>query len=252
VGPVGVQGPHRPVIASTRAVVVAGGVLAEVSSGPPLTVRQVQDSDAGVCHLCLIGSAAGPLAGDEVTFELEVGEGARARLSASGASIAQGRRGGAASQLRCQVKVGAGAELIARPAPLIVAAGSAVHVSLELQLAESAYLQWRELLVLGRYSEPAGEVVLDWRVRRAGRPLLVQSIDLAGSPGRNWAGMLDGARVLATALVAGPRLAARTVVDSAHAVCQQVDSRAALVTVLERDAAAAEVAMDALLSQLLS
>jgi urease accessory protein len=81
------------VIARSRAVVHPGGRLAGLSCQPPLTLRQVLAEEPGTCALCLVGSAAGPLPGDDLALVLEVAPGARATLQAAGASIAQGRAG---------------------------------------------------------------------------------------------------------------------------------------------------------------
>ena len=55
-------------ISSGRAVVGSDGLLRSVHSRPPMTIRQVLSDDPGRCALCLVGSAAGPLAGDDVRF----------------------------------------------------------------------------------------------------------------------------------------------------------------------------------------
>jgi urease accessory protein len=206
-----------------------------------------------VCALCLVGSAAGPLAGDRVTLTLDVRDGARAVLSAAGANLAQGRSEGAvvpaaAGRLESQVRVGESADLHAEPAALIVSAGSTVSVSVSLELAATAAVLWRELLVLGRTAEESGAVSLHWSVHRAGSPVLVQSIDLTGD--RSWPGLLDGNRVIASTFVSRPGLLARTIVDSATAVCQKLDEHSMLITVLDIDAASAQGRLDELLGSI--
>ena len=65
----------------TTAVVEAGGVLGELACAPPLTLRQVHGADRcgqGRCELCLVGTAAGPLAGDDLSICLTLRPGARA------------------------------------------------------------------------------------------------------------------------------------------------------------------------------
>jgi len=54
------------VIARTSAVIEAGGVLGELCCTPPLTLRQVHSDAADRCELRLVGTAAGPLAGDDL------------------------------------------------------------------------------------------------------------------------------------------------------------------------------------------
>jgi len=98
-------------------------------------------------------------------------------------------------------------------------------------------VDWRELIVLGRTGEPAGQATLRWDVTRLGRPVLRQFADLT-------LGLTAGRRVLACALIAGPALAPRTVVASPVAVAQQVDDQTLLVTVLDDDAARATRQLD--------
>ena len=89
------------VISSGRAVVEPGGVLRSVPAEPPLTMRQVfSRRRPGVCALCLVGSAAGPLAGDDVRFDLTVEARCRGHADLGRcpdrAGTAGGRRCGAA------------------------------------------------------------------------------------------------------------------------------------------------------------
>ena len=86
-------------IARTTAVIEPGGVLGELACAPPLTLRQVHGE--GRCELRLVGTAAGPLAGDDLSICLQLRAGARATLRATGASVAQGR-GQAGARRRCR------------------------------------------------------------------------------------------------------------------------------------------------------
>ena len=225
--------------AHTRAVVLSGGRLGEVRCEPPLTLRQVRADRADVCGLCLVGSAAGPLAGDELIAELVVEADARATLSASGASIAQGRsdegrpdKGKNRASTSWRVELGDRARLTADPGPLIVCEGSRVDVEVSVDLQAGSHLEWRELVVLGRSTDAApGVATIRWDVTRGGRPLLRQFVDL-GDPGT-----VAGHRVLATTLLTGPDVAARTVVHARTAVAQQVDGHTVLLTVLGGSAA---------------
>ncbi len=220
-------------IARTTAVVEPGGVLGELACAPPLTLRQVYGAECGGrgrCELRLVGTAAGPLAGDDLSLRLELRAGARATLRATGASVAQGRGRNGAAVLSVRADLAEGSDLIADPGALVVCQGSRVDVRLDLRLGAGAAVDWRELIVLGRTGEPAGRATLRWDVTRLGRPVLRQFADL---------GLTAGRRVLACALIAGPALAPRTVVASPVAVAQRVDDHTLLVTVLDDDAARA-------------
>ncbi|HEY2173474.1 MAG TPA: urease accessory protein UreD [Mycobacteriales bacterium] len=229
-------------IATAHATVAANGVLAEVRSEPPLTLRQVRAEQEGTCALCLVGSAAGPLAGDERTLRVTALPGARATITAAGAQLAQGRDADCVSTCRTELVLGEQATLTGDTGPLIVAAGARTHVEVSITVAATARLDWREVVVLGRSAEPLGRALIRWDVVRDGTPLLRQSVDLTGEPGL----LLAGRRVLASCLLTGPGLAARTVVRHATAAAAKLADDAVLITVLAADAAAAANDLQAL------
>lgn len=226
----------------SRAVVAAGGALTVLDCAAPLTLRRVRSDEPGTCALRLVGTAAGPLAGDDLSLHLDVGADARCELRATGASIAQGRSGAPAA-LRTYVELGEHATLTADPGVLIVCDGSHVDVTLRLGLHESAAVHWDETVVLGRTRDAGtGTATIRWDVTRAGRPVLRQTVDLADPVLRAWRGQVDGRRVVAATLLSGPGVAARTVVSApgpdpsgTWAVMQRVDDSTALVTVLADD-----------------
>ena len=180
-----------------------------------------------------MGTAAGPLAGDDLALSLMLRAGARATLRAAGASVAQGDGGGRTLAIRAEL--GEGADLIAEPGTLVACAGSQVEVRVEVVLGAGAAVDWRELIVLGRSGEPPGRVTLRWDVTRCGEPVLRQFADL--DPALR--GLTGGKRVLACALISGPAAQPRTVVDSPLAVAQRAGPETLLVSVLEDDAARA-------------
>lgn len=233
-------------IARTTAVIEPGGVLGELSCAPPLTLRQVHGDAADRCHLCLVGTAAGPLAGDDLSLSLRLRPGARATLRAAGASLAQGTTADGARRpaaLNIRADLAERAHLVADPGPLIVCHGGRVDVRLELTLGQDAAVEWRELIVLGRTGEPPGQATIRWDVTRAGRPLLRQFLDLTGpSPTL----VTAGHRVIACALISDPGCAPRTAVANPTAVVQRVNDHTALLTVLDDDAAQAARRLDQL------
>lgn len=220
-------------IAEACAVVEPGGIVRVLRGQPPLTLRRVHSDDPRVAALCLVGSAAGPLAGDRLHLAIDVHAEACATLTAAGATLAQG----GASQLHTRIAVADGATLLATPAPLIVCAGARVDVRLDLDIATTATLTWRELLVLGRSGEPPGLATMHWNVTRAGAPLLRQTVDLADPQTTGWAALLRGRRVLETTLLVGPDVDALTIVRSPFDVTQRVADGATLRTVLADQAA---------------
>ncbi|MEP7019802.1 MAG: urease accessory protein UreD [Pseudonocardiales bacterium] len=233
-------------ISRSRAVIAGGGVLEHVECAPPLTLRRVCSEQPDTCALCLVGTAAGPLAGDDLELSLHLRPGARASLMATGASIAQGRDGQAPARLTMRAQLDAGARLHAEPGPLIVCEGSRVDVHIELALAADATVDWREMVVLGRADGRPGAATLRWDVTVGGWPLLRQYLDLTDAELRAWPGMLGDARVLASALICGPDVKARTIVATPTAVAQRLDDQSELVTVLGGDAAQVSAELTAL------
>jgi urease accessory protein len=219
-------------IARALAIVAPVGVLREVCSEPPLTLRRVHADTASTCALCLVGSAAGPLAGDELALRVEVLADARATIRAAGAQLAQGRGESMPSRMCTQLVIGELASLAGDTGPLVVATGGATRVDVSVTMAATATVEWRELVVLGRSGEAPGRAWLRWDVTRGGRPALRQSLDLTRSPEM----LLAGHRVLGSCLLAGPGVEARTVVLHESAVAARIAPDAVLMTVLGRDA----------------
>ena len=208
-------------------------MLGELACAPPLTLRQVH-GDVGQPVRAAPGRHRGRAAGRRrpVAPPGAAGRGPRHAPGHRGQrGPGPGHRGGAGS-LSIRADLAEGSDLIADPGALVVCQGSRVDVRLDLRLGAGAAVDWRELIVLGRTGEPAGQATLRWDVTRLGRPVLRQFVDLS-------LGLTAGRRVLACALIAGPALAPRTVVASPVAVAQRVDDHTLLVTVLDDDAARA-------------
>lgn len=245
-------GPSRALRARTTATIERGGVLRAVSCEPPLTLRRVHGAH-DECALCLVGTAAGPLPGDDLALQLDIGPDARASLTSAGASIAMGAPAGRpsrAARTRTEAVIGSGGSLHAQPPPLIVVAGAVVDAAVTVRLAAGAFVQWQELVVLGRAGERGGSLRLRWDVTCDGLPLLRQTIDLTDPSLADWPVMLQGGRVLASVLVAGPQVRARTIVASRRAVAARLAEDAVLITVLDDDAQDAQSAVDGLLARL--
>nr|MDT0656491.1 urease accessory protein UreD [Micromonospora sp. DSM 115978] len=172
---------------------------------PPLLPRRTGPGHADEAQVHLIGGAAGPLGGDVLAIDVEVGEGARLCVRGVAASLALPGAGGGPSRLTVTARVAAGGRLRWLTEPLIGAA-RCDHVSRSVvELAEGAALVWREELVCGRFGETSGDVRLITTVRYAGRTLLRN--DLAVGPRTaGWDGpaVLGGARAAGTVVVVDP------------------------------------------------
>ncbi len=158
----------------------------------------------------LIGTAAGPLGGDELALDIDVGPGSRLVIrSAAGMLLLPGPHGGA-SALRITARVGPGGRLDFAPQPTVAAAGCRHRASAEVNLATGATLRWREEIVLGRHREPSGQCVSRLDVTVAGTAAYRGELTAgaAGRPqprsaGRRGRGGIRPARGRGTAETAG-------------------------------------------------
>jgi urease accessory protein len=113
-----------------------------------------------------VGSAAGPLAGDDLCLDLEVGPGAHLTVrSVAAAVVLPG-----ASRWAVTARVAPGAVLALCPEPTVVTSG-----------ADRGRRLLREELVLGRYGECGGRVTARTSVSYAGAPLFRHDVVLDGA-----------------------------------------------------------------------
>jgi urease accessory protein len=153
-------------------------VVADVADdGRPVLVRAqaegafaVRATGPGEVHL--VGTAAGPLNGDDVEMRVVVRAGARLTLRGVAATIALPGRVDAAAAMRFDLVVEDGGTLVQELPPLVVCRGARLRTTTRLALAGSARADLTELVVLGRHGEVGG----DWRGRltvdRDGGPVL--------------------------------------------------------------------------------
>jgi urease accessory protein len=185
--------------ASIVAVAGAGGVtrLPVLASQVPLVLRRTPDA------VYVVGGAAGPIGGDELSLRISVGAGAFLRVRTAAASIALPGPDGLESVLRISVSVGAGGRLEYLPEPVVVAAGARHATIVGVSLDEGASLLLRDEVLLGRHGEDGGAARSVLRVDYAGRPLLRQSLEVSGAK----AGADADAASLGPAVLAGYRAA---------------------------------------------
>ncbi|MDQ6726907.1 MAG: urease accessory protein UreD [Actinomycetota bacterium] len=171
--------------------------LTRIRSEPPLVLRA---TPGGVY---LVGGAGGPLGGDDLTVEVEVGPGAVLTVRTAAASVVQ--PGDAPSRVRVRATVAAGGRLEWLPEPVVVARGSRHHVETELTIEDGATVGWREEIVLGRHGETPGTVVTRTTVDAGGAPLLRHELSL-GPQHRHAAGpaVVGAARAVGSVLLVEP------------------------------------------------
>lgn len=173
--------------------------LTSLRSEAPLVLRETADA------LYLVGGAGGPLGGDDLTLDVDVGPGACLTIRTVAASLAQPGAGGQPSLVAVRVTVGAGAELRWLPEPVVAVRGCRHHMVATITLDAGAGLVWREEVILGRHAEQGGSVVTRTTVDRAGVPLLRHELAL-GPAHAAAAGpaVTAGARAAGSVLLIGP------------------------------------------------
>jgi urease accessory protein len=183
----------------TRLVVLSG----EVPLLPRRTGPRPGPGEPAVVHL--VGGAAGPLGGDDLTVDISVGPGAALVVRTVAASIALPDRTGSPSHTRVRATVAAGARLEWLPEPLVAAARCDHRAHASVDLAPDATLVWRDELVCGRHGEQPGDASVTTVVRLDGRPLLHHQLAVGPSaPGWADAAVLDRARCSGTVLTVDP------------------------------------------------
>jgi urease accessory protein len=173
-------------------------VLVDVRSEPPLAVRATAE------RVLLVGSAAGPVGGDELAVDIVVGPGATLALGTAAATLAWPGPSGRPSTQAVHADIAEGAVLRWEPEPLIAVAGCRHHSTTTVRLAAGAVVWLLEEVALGRTGEPSGCVTLTWRVERAGRVLLHHTEQLGPDvPGWGSAVSAGGHRHLLAAITVG-------------------------------------------------
>ena len=229
--------------ASARLVARADGrggtTLVEVHGETPLLLRQTPARN-GTPTVYVVGGAAGPLAGDDLRLDIEVGAEAAVRVHSVAASVALPGRPGAVSRMVVRAVVHAGATLHWLPEQLVAAAGCAHLAEAHIDLAAGASLRWRDELICGRFGEAPGSAVVHTHVDHDGRPLLRQSLAV-GPHAPGWAGpaVLGGAPATGSLLVVDPSRPAeppQVLADGAVARLPLADGPATLWTATAPDA----------------
>jgi urease accessory protein len=195
--------------ASARIVVAAdrrGCTHATVlRSESPLLLRRTGPQASARLTVHLVSGAAGPLPGDDLRLDVEVGPGAWLDIRSVAASLAlPGPPGRPPSRLALYATVADGATLRWMPEPLIAAAGCDHTVTTDVRVAAGGALIWRDELVCGRHREDPGDARTDVAVQHAG--VTVFRHELAVGPGApGWCGpaVLGSGRALGSVIMIG-------------------------------------------------
>ena len=211
----------------------AAAVVAEASgcttlrSEPPLTFRETPGA------LYLVGSAAGPVGGDDLHLAITVADDAALMVRSAAAQLVFPGPHGNPSGVAVDVTVGERAALDWRPEPMVLVRGANHQWSTRITLDAGASLAWQEIAVLGRHGEESGSVRVHLRVERGGRPLVCSDLALgpawplsAGPAG------VGTSRVIGMLLVVGAGRCELPTIDGVRAGAFAVAPDAVVVTAL--------------------
>lgn len=184
--------------------------LAVLSGEAPLLPRRTGTwASTGTAEVHLVGGAAGPLGGDVLRLDIEVGAGAHLVVRTVAASIVLPGPDGAASSTHIQAIVADGGRLEWLPEPVVAVRGCRHLASSTVELSAGAELVWREEVICGRHGEDSGDLTLLTAVRLDGAPLFQQELTV-GPKAPAWTGpaVLGGATAVGSLLVVDPAWAA--------------------------------------------
>jgi urease accessory protein len=224
-----------------------GTRLAVLRGESPLLLRRTGPRTGDDVTVHLVGGAAGPLCGDELRLDVEVGPGARLTVRSVAAQIAlPGRPGAPASRLEIRATVAADASLRWLPEPLIAAAGCDHRTITRVEVAAGGSLLWRDDLVCGRHDEPSGDVHTDLSIRYAGCTLYRHELTVGPrAPGWSGTAVLGAGRAVGQLVLAGPDLPAAALLGGDSAL-MPLAGPGMLATVVGRDIRQVSAALDPL------
>lgn len=203
---------HSAAAAARNRVVAAAEIVAAadaagstrlpvVRSQAPLVLRRTPEA------VYLVGGAAGPIGGDQLTLRVDVRDGAALRVRTAAATVALPGPDGLESVLTLTATVGRGARLEYLPEPTVLADGARHATDLRVTLAEGACLLLRDELLLGRHGEKGGACRTSLRVDYAGRPLLRHGLEVSGTDEASLGpAILAGHRAVGSVLSVHPAL----------------------------------------------
>lgn len=186
--------------ARLRAEAAADGALRlpVLRSDPPLVLRR---TTSGVT---LVAGAGGPLGGDHLVLDVDVGPGARLTVGSAAATVVQPDRTGAAASSEVTLCVAAGGALRWLLEPTVVTDGADLHSLTTIRCAPGGSLVWREVVALGRHGQ-AGGTATTTTVVDSDRPVLRQTLTIGARAPSGWDGpaVAGGHRVVGTVILLG-------------------------------------------------
>lgn len=148
-------------------------VLTDLRSEAPMALRETGQAGA-MPRVSMLGSAAGPVGGDELTMSVRVGAGASLCLEAIAATMVFPAMSGVVSKQLLDIEIEAGGYLRWAGQPLLVIEGGNHEQAIYIRLGEGAQLDFLDEVAMGRTGEHPGRLDAHLRVEREGVPLVDQ------------------------------------------------------------------------------
>ena len=179
-------------------------VVTRCSGSAPLAPRPLTPSKSWLAAIALVQTAGGPLGGDVVAIDVDVGPAAALDLRTIAATVVL--RGVRTATQVVRARLGEGARLRLHGEPVIVVAGASHQSLIDIDLSANAAAVVREMFVRGRSHEPGGATHALLRCDLDGRPLLRDAVrlDTPGGPS-DLPAVTAAARVYGSAVLVGVR-----------------------------------------------
>ena len=149
--------------------------------------------------LWLVGSAASPVAEDDVRIHVDVGPGVHATVRSVAAMVLYAARG-EGSSLHTELSVAAGASLRWSPEPVIITARAEHRSTMQVDVGDGAEVTVDEVVVDGRNDDDCGGRLVSELVLTVDGVTSLRSSYDTRTPGWNAGGGVAGARCLGTRL----------------------------------------------------
>ncbi len=169
----------------------------------PVTEWACRDVPAVGVHL--VAGAAGPLGGDRLRLEVDVGADSALMLGEVAATLLLPGSRGEQSRLDVRLRVGAGATLVWQPEVTITAHGCRHVTDVRIALEHGARLLLREAIAFGRHGEPPGSHRQRLRITTPDGPLHDQELHIGpAAPGWDGPAVTGGHHAIGTLLLVDP------------------------------------------------
>ncbi len=179
--------------------------------GPLAFQKPLYPEGSQICHGILLHPPAGIAGGDQLAFDIDIGDAAHALLTTPGAGKWY-RSAGPLGRLEQRIRVGDGGVCEWLPQESIIFNGARGEVVTEVDLAGQGVFLGADVLVMGRTASgerfERGRLTLSTRIRRAGRSLWLERGRLDGG-----SALLESPVGLAGYPVCGTLLLAAPAVD---------------------------------------